>query len=76
MVYLDTNRLVEFNTKHEAESNFRSANRLRWYVLLAKRFGLDMGYEYDMYFDGPQFRTLMDDYITYMEVMQDDSTAR
>ena len=67
MAYLETNRLVEFDTRDEDESSFRSANRLQWYVLLAKRFGLDMDYEYDMYFDGPQSRDLMDDYTKYME---------
>ena len=67
MAYLEMNRLVEFDTKNEDEYDFRSANRLQWYVLLAKRFGLDMDYEYDMYFDGPQSRALMSDYTKYME---------
>ena len=67
MAYLEKNKLVEFDMRGEDESSFGSANRLQWYVLLAKRFGLDMHYEYDMYFDGPQSRVLMDDYVKYIE---------
>ncbi|MDE0091241.1 MAG: hypothetical protein OXP12_07840 [Thaumarchaeota archaeon] len=68
MAYLEKNGLVEFDMRNEDDSDFiSSTNRLQWYVFLAKRFGLDMHYEYDMYFDGPQSRTLMGDYLKYAE---------
>ena len=36
-------------------------------MFLAKHFGLDMNYGYDMYLYGPQSRALMGDYIKYTE---------
>ena len=68
MAYLEKNRLVEFDMRNEDDSNFiNSTNRLQRYVLLAKRFGLDMHYEYDMCLYGPQSRALMGDYLKYAE---------
>lgn len=68
MAYLEKNGLVEFDMRNEDNAGFiERTNRLQWYVFLAKRFGLDMRYEYDMYFYGPQSRALMGDYIKYAE---------
>ena len=68
MAYLEKNRLVEFDMRNEDDSNFiNSTTRLQRYVLLAKRFGLDMHYEYDMCLYGPQSRALMGDYLKYAE---------
>ncbi len=67
MAYLEENRLVEFDMRNEGESGFNSRHRLQRYVFLAKHFGLDMHYEYDMYLYGPQSRALMGDYIRYTE---------
>ena len=66
MAYLEKNGLVEFDMRNEDDSDFiNSTNRLQRYVFLAKHFGLDMHYEYDMYLYGPQSRALMGDYIKY-----------
>lgn len=67
MAYLENNGLVEFDMRNEGESGLNSRHRLQWYVFLAKRFGLDMHYEYDMYLYGPQSRALMGDYVRYTE---------
>lgn len=67
MAYLEKNRLVEFDMRNEGESGFNSRHRLQRYVFLAKHFGLDMHYEYDMYLYGPQSRALMGDYVKYTE---------
>ena len=66
MAYLEKNGLVEFDMRNEDDSGFiSSTNRLQRYVFLAKHFGLDMNYEYDIYLYGPQSRALMGDYIKY-----------
>ena len=67
MAYLEKNGLVKFDLRNEGESGFNSRHRLQRYVFLAKHFGLDMHYEYDMYLYGPQSRALMGDYIRYTE---------
>ena len=68
MAYLEKNGLVKFNMRNEDDSDFiNSTNRLQKYVFLAKRFGLDMPYEYDMCLYGPQSRALMGDYLKYAE---------
>ena len=68
MAYLEENELVEFDTRSEDDAGFIGrTNRLQWYVFLAKRFGLDMNYEYDICFYGPQSRALAGDYLKYAE---------
>ena len=67
MAYLEEHGLVKFDMRNEGESGFNSRHRLQRYVFLAKRFGLDMHYEYDMYLYGPQSRALMGDYLKYIE---------
>ena len=67
MAYLEKNGPVEFDMRDEGESGLSSKNRLQWYVFLARRFGLDMHYEYDICFYGPRSRALMDDYVKYVE---------
>lgn len=67
MAYLEENGLAEFDTRDGDESGLDSKNRLQWYVFLAKRFGLDMNYEYDICFYGPQSRALSGDYLKYAE---------
>ena len=56
MAYLEKNELVEFDMRDESESSSSSKNRLQWHVFIAKHFGLDMHYEYDICFYGPQSR--------------------
>ncbi len=67
MAYLEENGLAEFDTRDGDESGLDSKNRLQWCVFLAKRFGLDMNYEYDICFYGPQSRALSGDYLKYAE---------
>ena len=67
MAYLEENGLAEFDARDGDESGLDSKNRLQWYVFLAKRFGLDMNYEYDICFYGPQSRALSGDYLKYAE---------
>lgn len=68
MAYLEKNGLVRFDMRNKDDAHFiTSTNRLQRYVFLAKRFGLDMRYEYDMYLCGPQSTVLMGDYLSYSE---------
>ena len=68
MAYLEKNGLVEFDMRNDDDADFIDrTNRLQWYVFLAKRFGLDMHYEYDIYFYGPRSRALAGDYLKYAE---------
>jgi len=67
MAYLEKNGLVKFDMRNEGEPGFNSRHRLQRYVFLARRFGLDMHYEYDMCLYGPQSRALMGDYLKYIE---------
>ena len=66
MAYLEENGLVDFDMRSEDDAGFIDrTNRLQWYVFLARRFGLDMHYEYDMYLYGPRSRALTGDYLKY-----------
>lgn len=66
MAYLEKNGLVRFDMRNEDDSHFiASTNRLQKYAFLAKRFGLEMHYECDMYLYGVQSTALMDDYLRY-----------
>ena len=77
MAYLEKNGLVEFDMRNEDDSGFiNSTNRLQRYVFLAKRFGLNLRYEYDMCLYGPQSRALMGDYLKYAENYAESPNGR
>lgn len=68
MAYLENNGLVRFDMRNEDKSHFvDSTTRLQQYAFLARRFGLDMHYEYDTCFYGPASTSMMRDYNRYSE---------
>lgn len=68
MAYLEKNGLAELDLKNTDNWGFvQKTNKLQWYVFLAKRFGLDMHYDYNLYFYGPRSSALTGDHTKYSE---------
>jgi uncharacterized protein YwgA len=54
--------LVSLDIVGDSEENFDNRLKLQKYVFLAKRYGLDLGYNHSMYLRGPYSSRLTDDY--------------
>lgn len=77
MAYLENNGLVRFDMRNGDDDHFdTSTNRLQQYAFLARRFGLDMDYEFDTYFSGPASTTMMGDYNRYSESHAENPDGR
>lgn len=77
MAYLETNGLVRFDMRNGDNDYYvASTSRLHQYAFLAKRFGLDMDYEFDTYFSGPASTSMMGDYNRYSECHAENPDGR
>ena len=60
--FLENNGLVEFDILGDSDAQFTNRLKLQKYTFLAKRYGMPLGYVYDMYLFGPYSRGLTADY--------------
>jgi len=67
ITYLEKNKLMEFDIMGEFESHLWNRFRLQIYVFFAQRFGLDMGYQYDMHLCVPHSTGLTEAYCELAE---------
>ncbi len=54
--------MLEFNVIGDTEEHFNNRLKIQKYVYLAKYFGLDLGYDFDMYLHGPYSSRLTSSY--------------
>ena len=57
--YLEENKLIEFEILGDTESCFQNRFKIQKYVFLAKRFGLELPFEHDIYLYGPYSQSLI-----------------
>ena len=61
--YLAHHNLIDIKRlKDESDDGFENRLKLQKYVYLAKKFGLDLGYHYNIHLYGPYSRQLTKDY--------------
>lgn len=60
--FLENNDLVEFDVLGDGDAKFTNRLKLQKYTFLAERYGMPLGYRYDMYLYGPYSRGLTADY--------------
>lgn len=60
--FLENNDLVEFDILGDGDVKFTNRLKLQKYTFLAERYGMPLGYRYDMYLYGPYSRGLTADY--------------
>lgn len=60
--FLENNDLVEFDILGDGDAKFTNRLKLQKYTFLAERYGMPLGYRYDMYLYGPYSRGLTADY--------------
>lgn len=61
--YLGHHNLIDIKRlRDESDDGFENRLKLQKYVYLAKRFGLDLGYHYNIHLYGPYSRQLTKDY--------------
>ena len=59
---LEDNGLLTFDVIGDSEEHFNNRLKIQKYVYLAKYFGLDLGYNFDMYLHGPYSSKLTSSY--------------
>ncbi len=60
--FLEDENLVKFDIDGEGERQFENRFLIQKYVFLAKKFGLDLPYDYDIYTCGPYSSALTNTY--------------
>ncbi len=60
--FLEDRNLVRFDIDGEGKRQFENRLRIQKYVFLAKKFGLDLPYDYDIYTCGPYSSALTKTY--------------
>lgn len=60
--FLEDENLVRFDIDGEGERQFENRFLIQKYVFLAKKFGLDLSYDYDIYTCGPYSSALTKTY--------------
>ena len=60
--FLEDENLTEFDILGDEERQFENRFRIQKYVFLAKEFGLQLPYDYDIYMYGPYSSALTDTY--------------
>ncbi|MDF2737053.1 MAG: hypothetical protein K0S93_909 [Nitrososphaeraceae archaeon] len=59
---LEDNGLLTFKVIGDSDEHFNNRLKIQKYVYLAKYFGLDLGYDFDMYLHGPYSSRLTSSY--------------
>jgi uncharacterized protein YwgA len=59
---LEDNGLLTFDIIGDSDEHFNNRLKIQKYVYLAKYFGLDLGYNFDMYLHGPYSSRLTSNY--------------
>ena len=71
--FLHSNGLIHINRiTEDSEEGFITRLKIQKYVYIAKYYGLNLNYEYDMYIYGPYSTKLAEDYYNIADVIKDD----
>jgi uncharacterized protein YwgA len=64
---IEDTKLLDFNILGENDENFNNRLKIQRFVYLARYFGMDMKYDYNMYLRGPYSQQLAWDYYSLAE---------